>query len=365
MEKQTERIDGTDYVVGTPEYGIAKARLEQRLDEDYLEANRDIYERNVDLIREMPRLDERYRSDANASAFLARQLVFVRGQVERTVYERVRAKEFVPVETGHPRGAATYETQRMDQVGKAKITHDLAGDAPRADVSVTADPRKYVNVRASYGYSVQDLEYAAFANVPLQRWKADACAEVIARGLDLIGQSGDALAGLKGFFNSADVPLFTLGGGEWLTTGTVAEILQDLADIEQQIINNSKDNLALAPYRLVLPSAYEGKLMTTRLDGTSDMSIGQYFLKNARVIKSIERYTALDGAVTPAVAASDAPQGICYPADPSVLFWPISITYEEQAPEIRGWEWLVEARARCGGVEWRRGFQALYFQNLD
>jgi hypothetical protein len=118
-------------------------------------------------------------------------------------------------------------------------------------------------------------------------------------------------------------------------------------------------------YRLVLPAAYEGKLATTRLDASSDITIKEFWLRNSRLITSIERYVALDSAVTPDVAASDAPQGICYPADPSVLFWPIPITYEEQPPEIRGWEWLVEARARCGGVEWRRPFQALYIQNLD
>src|SRR5262245_55352523 len=119
---RTERIDGTEYVIGSADHSMAQARAQMRADAAYLKAHVHFYERNLNHLRRCETLPERTRNDANATAFLARELVYVRAQVERTIYERTRIKEFVPVETNHPRGAQTYETQRLEEVGKAKIT---------------------------------------------------------------------------------------------------------------------------------------------------------------------------------------------------------------------------------------------------
>lgn len=333
----------------------------------FVRANAALVRRNQGLLSRMDGLSPVVRKDANLTAFLARQLVHERGRVEATIYERLRAAEFVPIEGGHPRGAASYSTQMLDEVGEAKISHDLAGDDPRIDVDVDEDLRKYVNVRASYAYSVQELEHAAMAGVPLPRWKADACANAIARKVDRIGRSGDAKAKLTGFFNNADVTVLTLTNGEWEAGGTtVAQIIADLQEIEATILANTKDTQAeFGGYTLVLPTVYEGILATTPRSDSSDMSIKEWFLKTARVITAIERYSALDSAVSPDIKATDAPQGICYPRDPSVLFWPFAITYEEQAPQLSGWEWAIRARSRVGGVDVRRASHMLYIENFD
>jgi hypothetical protein len=332
--------------------------------EAYLEDHRGLYERNIRILRRMDGLPEKIRQDANLTGFLARELVYVRGEIERTIYERLLAPSFVPVETNHPRGAMSYAAPRIDQVGVAKITHDLAGDAPRADIVKEEDLRKYVNVRGSYGYTVQDLEWAAFSQVPLQRWKADACAAMIARGVDKIGKSGDAATGLTGFFNSAGVTLKTLTNGEWTSTGTADEIKADFASIEADVIAASKDTQPMN-YRLVLPTTAEGRLATLAHSAGSDMTLKEWLQKTSRLGTVIERYNALDSAVSPDVVAADPPQGIFYPRDPQVLFWPIPILYEEQPPQVNGWEWIVQARARVGGVDVRRPFNMLYIENLD
>lgn len=373
LQPRTERVDGTDYVVGTPMHRQALAARTARQDAAYLERNHALVERNLRILREMPGLEDRVRTDASYSAFLARELVFQRATVERVIYDALRAAEFVPVEGGHARGAKSYSTRIMDERGEAAVTHDLAGDAPRVDVSASEDLNKYVNVRAAYAYSVDELEAAALASVPLVRDKAVACGNAIARKLDKIGRSGDAGAGLTGFFNNAGVTLHTLTQGEWLTE-SVANILADLAELEQTVIAAARDNQP-GGYVLVLPTAYEGRLATLPVGGSTvtDLSVKQYFLRNARIIKDIVRWVKLDDAVTPDVAASDAPMGILYPtgpggglkADPSVLFWPFSIQYEESPPEVRNLEWLVNARSRCGGVEVRQPKLMLYVQNLD
>jgi hypothetical protein len=189
-----------------------------------------------------------------------------------------------------------------------------------------------------------------------------AAAEVIARGLDRVGRIGDATAGLTGFFNNAFVDIVTLTNGAWLAA-TADDIVEDLAQIEQTMIAQSRDSYA--PDVLILPTSFEGRLATLQRSSGSDMSVKTWFLANARIIKSIERWVALDDAISPDVTVADPPAGILYAKRPDVLFWPIPIMYEEQPPEERGFEWTVHCRARCGGVDVRRPVSMLYVENLD
>lgn len=355
---RTERIDGTEYIVGTPEHGHAVLERQRRLDAAYLHHHRATIGRNQAALD-----NSGLRLDSNQSAFLARDLVFVRREVERAVYDKLRAAEFVPVDTSIPRGAQTYATRMLDQRGEANISADLsANDAPRADISISEDVAKLVNVTGSYGYSLQELEYSAYSGIPLAREKALACAEMIARGLDKVGRIGDAKVGVTGFFNNPLVPKVTLTNGEW-GTATAEEILADLFQIEQAMITQSRDQHAAEV--LILPTTHEGRLRTLRANTQGDFTVAEWFLKNARMIKRIERWIALDDATGSDVAVSDPPQGIAVASSPEVLFWPIPVAYEELAPEVRGFSWIVNARARCGGVEVRRPNGMLYIENLD
>jgi hypothetical protein len=363
MTIKIQRIDGTDYVVGSAEHNVALRSFTRRLDAAYLKARPQLVERNADALRRMERLSSRVRNDANAVAFLARELVFVRAAVERTVYEQNRAASFVPSE-GHPRGATSYATELWDERGEAKIATDLSGDAPRADVSKSEDLKKYVNVRGAYAYSTDELEQAAFSGSPLQRQKAIACAEMIARGLDKIGRSGDSASGLTGFFNNPNVTVHTMTNGEWTSSATADEIVADFAEIEESVITAALDTQP-TNYVLVVPSAVEARLTALKSSTGSDLNVKEYLLRNARLVKEIVRWTKLNSAVSPDVAASDAPQSILYPRDPGTLFWPMAISYEELAPQQRGHEFIVDARARCGGVEVRKPFNMLYVQNND
>lgn len=364
------RIDGKDYQRGSVEARAAQERLDTLRNHAFLEARPDLLERNIATIRSGTGL-EKVRADANATALLARDLVFVSAEVERKVYEATRAMEFVRPDTNYPRGAESYSRRTLDHTGKAKVSSDLAGDAPRADVLVTEDLLPFRNVRASYAYSVDDLERAAFARVPLPMWKREACIDVMSRTIDEIGRSGTAIdadgdAKLRGLFNNANVTVHSLTNGEWDSTGTAAEMIADLQEIESTIITAAKDTQP-NDYILVLPTTMEGKLLTTRAGTTSDLSVAEFFLKSARLIRRIVRWGALDSAVSPAVTATNPPQGLCMPMNQALagIYWPMPISYEELAPQMKGYEWLVEARARVGGVEFSKPFLSLYLENLD
>jgi hypothetical protein len=369
MEEQLIRIDGREYVAGSPEAVIAQERFDAICNEVFAHDHPELVERNVRIIRQTDLL-ERVRTDANATAALARDLVYVTAEIQRKIYARTRMFEFVRPDTSHPRGAESYERRMVDRTGKARVSHTLAGDSPRAEVKHTGEMLPYRFVRASYAYTLDDLERAAFARVPLPALKREACVEMIARELDRIGREGtvndpEGDSKLRGFFNNPYVNVHTLTNGEW-PTATAAEIIADWQEVESAIIAAGLDEQPQL-YQWILPSASEARLLTHNAGKSTPDTVGQYLLRNSRLIKRIGRYVALDSAVSPAIAAADAPMGIVVPIDQQEagLEWPMPISYEEQPPEVRGYEWIVQARARCGGVEFLRPFFCLYTQNHD
>lgn len=366
----TIRIDGKDYQRGSQEARAAQERLDALRNDAYLQAHPELLERNVALIRRSDALAS-VREDANATSMLARDLVFVSAEVARKIYERTRTMEFIRPDGNYPRGAESYARRTLDHTGEAKVSSDLAGDAPRADVLMTEDLMPFRNVRASYAYSVDDLERAAFARAPLPMWKREACIDIMSRKIDEIGRSGTAAdadgdAKLRGLFNNANVNVLTLTNGEWNTETDPLKVIADLEEIETTLITQAKDTQPDG-YVLILPTAYEGKLVTMRASTNSDISVMEFFLRKARLIRRIVRWGALDSAVSPAIKASDAPQGVCIPMnqEQAGIYWPMPISYEELPPEMRGFEWTVQARARLGGVEFSRPVHSLYVENLD
>lgn len=345
-KKPVERVDGIPYIYGSDRWKKA--------------INRKI-ERNRQTLERCGLVD---RLDANQTAFLARDLTFVSQDVQKVLYEKLRAAEFVSVKTDVPRGVDTWVYRQTDRVGKAKRgAHLSADDAPNIDVATEEFPQPVTHVTASYQYTIEDLENAAFAGVPLQRDKANATAEAMALELDELMKFGDATQGITGFYNNPNVPIITLTNGEWSTTGTAPEIIADYAQIEQAGIAQSRDVHAFT--RLVLPTAVEGRLVSLEKSTGSDLSVLKYLLANSRSIKTIERWIALDDEVAPNVAVSDPPQGIAYDPDPSFVFAEMPVPYEELPPQARGFGWVVNTRAVFGGVVFKRPLAAAYIENLD
>lgn len=374
---ETQRIDGVAYVIGTPEWRAAKQVRDARLDSAFMRTDtaKELYERHYRLLeRKKGDISELERMDANETAFLARDLVFKRAVIERTVYDENRAAEFVPIEGGHPEGAQVYETRRWNQRGTAQFSTELeTANTPRAEVTQEGDFNPYVNIKASYAYTIQDLARAAYAGVPLPLEKALAAAEMIGRGLDLLARSGTLVPdgaggfknpiGLTGLFNHPDVPIVTLSHGSWDTNTTIANFLADFAQLEQAIIANARDNQSKVPYRLLVPTTVEGQLQTLQMPNVN-MNVKNYLIANSRLIKSIERWIKLDDAAGSPVSRTTKKLGVAYPMDLRTLFWPSAVAYSELAPQLNGFEYMIYAFARFGGVEVRRPFEVAYVEAL-
>lgn len=306
------------------------------------------------------------RLDANGSLFLGRELLFVKADIERTIYETIRAREFVPIDTSVPKWAKAYAIRRMNWTGKARKGTRMSDDAPRVDANMSEEQGKLAYHEASYGYDIDELEASVVTGMPLTRELAIVCAEVIATSLDETMRVGDASLGLTGFFNNPFVNVLTLTNGEWLSA-TVDDILEDLNEIEQTLITQSRDTVSTTPgaVKITLPSAYEGHLATKLVDTNSGITIKQHFEAKSRLRATVDRWFALDSAVGSDVAATDPPQGIVHKQNPSSLYCSMPVPYAENTPKMVGNVWVIDAYAKCGGVEFRRPEQALYIENLD
>jgi hypothetical protein len=346
QEDRFERIDGVEYLWGSAEHGRA---CDIAIDRNAVRLHKSEF-------------GEKF--DANQTRFLARDLFYVSRDVQQVLYQKLQARTLVPIKSEVPRGAQTWTYRQIDIRGEARAAAHLgADDAPNVDVAIEEFPFPVSHVTASYQYTIADLEAAAYANIPLSRDKANAAAEVIARKLDKLIRVGDPTIGITGFFNNPNVPVVTLTNGEWLTA-TVDEILADLAQIEQAIITQSLDNHAAS--RLLLPTAYDGRLAGLRLGAPNDTNVRDYFLKTAsRMLKEITRWIALDTATGADTGVADDPMGIAYAPDPELVFAEIPIPYEELPPQARNYGWVVPCRAVFGGTVFKRPLSAVYVENLD
>ena len=355
----TERIDGRPYLYGSREHHDAIERaIKDRVDR--------LTGSGIAGALINPYTGE--RADANQTAFLARELVYVSRDIQVRLYEKLRAAEFVPISTEVPEGAEMWTYKQRDRRGKARVgAHLEASDAPRVDVNYEEFPFPVTYADAAYAYTIEDMKKAAFAGVPLIRDKADACAEAIAEKLDELIRIGDAEQGIPGFLNNPNVPVVTLTKGEWLTA-TDADILFDLQEVEQDFITDTRD--VEEGTRLILPTAYEGRLRTLKVTD-SERTVAQYFFGsqgqpgNSRMLRELERWIALDDATGEDVGVDDPPQGVAYKPDPAIVCAHIVNPYAELPPETRGFGWIVPAYAVFAGTVFKRPQGARYIENLD
>ena len=302
---------------------------------------------------------ERHRLDAGETMLLQRQLEFVTPEIQRVLYDELKAQTFIPISRQVPPGAKTWIYRQYDEVGMAKLVANAADDAPLVDVLAREFAVKTSMIHAAYAYSVEDLMAAAMAGVPLTAEKAGACARAIARGLDSLACFGDTSQNLSGFLNDATVPTAHLTNGEW-ATATAAEILADLHEMWTAVRTNSRTRHQATQF--ILPTWALGRISVLNAGTGTDLTVLEYFLRNHKGVQ-VDEWIVLDDAEM--YGASDAPIAVAYQKDPSVVVWELPLEYAEVPPEPRNLAMVSTAFAKHGGVCWKRPLAGAVFDNVD
>lgn len=314
----------------------------------------------------------RQHFDANDTMFLERQLTQLRQRTFEVQFAQPITRSFVPKATDIAPSASTYSYKVLEPVGKAKFITYKSNDIPRVDVAAKEVLGFVRPIGASYGWDINELREAARTGVQLSDAKARAANDAIERGIDTIlafGTIADETGalpdvGLNGLVNSPFVVALGISAGPYIINGSGVVnpapvdpdvILAALAAFVNEIANASDNTWAADT--LLLPTRIYSYLQQTPFSTLTGESLMTIFKRNNPQLTLIAPWWKLNGA-----GVGGTHRAIAYRRDPSVLEGIIPQEFEVLPPEVKGFEFLHNCHARCGGV---KVYQPLAVRYMD
>lgn len=287
--------------------------------------------------------------DAAESAFVARQLEFMRPGIFEAKYPTLKGKSLVPINSTMDPGAEQWTITIVDQVGEVKHLKDFTKDLSRVEVSTTQKSMGVASFGISYAYTINEVRHALYAKFPLQARKAMAARDQMARKLDDILFSGDTATGMKGLINQTGTATYTVladgaGGSKNWEDKSPDKVLRDLNAPFGQVAVDTKEIHALNT--LVLPLSSYQHIAGTRVgDGTSETILSYWLRTNPYGIGSVETTVKLETA-----GSGNTKRMVAYEKSPQVLEAIVPVEFEQFAPETFHTEVSTICHMRTGGV---------------
>jgi hypothetical protein len=299
----------------------------------------------------------RIRMDANETMMFARQLEQIEARLFEVKYPEGHAIELVPLNTAIDPGALTYTYRAGDYSGEAKRVVNWATDFPRVDLQGKEVTHKLDNYGASFGYDLQQLRSAKFANFALESQLNAAARRVIMRKLDANLWFGDSQIGVTGLANNALVSLVSVITGTW-TSATADQILADAQKLISAAENASKgvekSNAVILPVsRYTLLAA---KFMGVSAPGFTVLDM----LKKANPGVAFYQSYQLETAN----AAGTGPRAIAFTSDSEQLEGLVPIEFEVLPAVDQGGQFEVKVMGRFGGVAIRYPLSVQYMDSI-
>ena len=293
------------------------------------------------------------RLDANESVFFARQLEYIRPKAYDIKRAQLSAMSLFPVDTSLPAGANTITYRQYDQVGSAKIIASYADDLPRADVTAKEFTSPIRGIGDSYGYNVQEIRHAMYANVPLDSKRQAAARRAHDELINKLAWAGDSVSGLPGFLSNTNIPGYTVpadgtGSSKLWSTKTGELILRDMNGVVNQVVTQSKG--VHKPNELWMPLAQYTYIASTPYDKTvSPMTILECFLSANPYVKTVKPILEL---ASTANGGSYGTYDGMVAADNSIDNYQLNIAmmFMQHAPQQRNLEFVIPCESRFGGV---------------
>lgn len=306
-----------------------------------------------------------WHADAAESAFIARQLEYMRQGVIEASYPELIAQTLFPYNTSVPAGAEFYTATHSDQVGEVKIARDMRGIIPRSDVNLTQTTFAIFSMLSSYGYNIQETRAAMMAGFPLDTTRAMNCREQLQRVLDNIAFIGDVPTGIKGALTLANTTTYTVpstgvAGSKTWASKSPDNVLLDLNGAPAQIVTDTLGSEE--PDTMLLPRTTYEHIAGRRVgDGTST-SILSYFKANNAHIKTVAQTHKSESHAT----AWTGKRGMVYRKNPNKLEIVVPVPFEQFAPGTSesGLEVVTVCHIRTAGAVAHKPKSVGYFDGI-
>ena len=312
------------------------------------------------------RNDEQYcvnvlRMDAGEAAFFARQTEFIKAKTYDIIYPEYKAQRLIPVSTEAGPGATSITFRQFNVVGQMKLIAQNARDLPRVDTFGKEYNTPIKSWGASYGYNIQEIRTAMFANLPLEQRKANAARLAYEQLINKIAWTADGSAnwgGVSGFIYN---PNFTSGasasGKPWCDANgapggaTNDEIINDVNVAINSVAILTKDVEHCS--QVLMSVAMLGYISTTPRSAVSDTTILQFLKANHPGVEfeAVNELAAVSPKPsTPTDTGSSANLLIAYNRNPDKLTLEIPQPFEQFPIQEVGLAYEIPCHARCAGV---------------
>lgn len=281
---------------------------------------------------------------AGAGLFLARELEHVMAEVLTVDIAPRSYAQCFRVSTEIPDGAATYNQRYEEDFGEsAWVSGRSMGDVPRVGTKRDEQPFPIRMMAVAIEYTMEELQHAAFAGVPLDRSYQRAARIADDTRHNSVAWNGDETVGLKGLFTSTGIQR-SVSASLAVTTANADAWITRLGEPIIKLIADTKG--LISSVRVVMSPRLRTKLMATRASNASDTTIYQFWLNTmgSRIESVIEAHE-MEG-----VAGKDFIA--YYPSD--------TISYEAPRlltplpPQIQGLNTIIYLTSKTGGLYVRR-----------
>jgi len=298
--------------------------------------------------------------DANENIFFARQLEYIMTQTYDVIYPEYKAQRLFPVMTEAGPGAESITYRQFDRVGMMKVISNYSDGLPRVNVKAKEFTTPVRPFGASYGYNIDEVRAARFANKPLEMLEAEAARQAYEQTVNQIAYfaypSDGVWGGLTGILYQPNVTISGAAYGNWTNGSMTAD--QCLFDMNVAVANQIVLTKGVEmPDTMLLPLAQWAYITSTPRSQYSNFTIAEFFLQNNPSVKTLEALNELQ-TVTPkpstirAGGTSTASTNVMvlYKKDPRKIQLHIPQPFEQFPPEQRGLEWLIACHAKIAGI---------------
>lgn len=292
------------------------------------------------LLQQNPDAQRKIHTDANeASLAVAKLFEYTMESVMVAMSQKLRYAELFPVSTEVPAEDDIYKYQQVVTRGKAELVTHMSNDLPSVSASGVEVLSGIATFGSSYSYSIDQVAKSVKLGYSLDGLKSSAAQRAIAESFEATFLNGLTSPAVNGFLSAASgVPVVASPhANTWDGAATSDEIISDVVALILSTHNTTRNSLTADT--ILCGTKEYGILKTKYQSSTYKDDTIKTFLERTMGI-AIEHWAELDGSG----------KVIAYKKDPEAIRAVVPLAFEQLAPEIKTFNFVINCRGKCGGL---------------